>query len=625
MPIWTTEIKELERLNVSLSGHIPLLEKEMGLLLRTEDENVAMLYSRRCLEVIVTNLCETELKRPRKTEPLKGIIDKLNKEEKVPSYIITSMHGLNSLSTYGTHPKDFDPDQVKPALSNLAIIVKWYLAQKGIEIPTKPLSTEEKAISGGRKQTRETTKLEKSVAVLPFINDSPDQENTYFINGVMEEILNNLQKIKDLRVISRTSAEQYRGQKKPISKIAQELGVNYIVEGSGQKYGNAFRLRAQLIMAEHESHLWGESFQSEINDVRDIFKIQIKTAESIAKELRAVISPQERKLIEKIPAADLDVYDVYLKARYYWSDFTKESLFKAVEYLNSAVEKNPDWAPLYAGLAEIWIWIQQAAWEQPSVAGPKIVENLNKAMKLDPDLAEVHYQSAVMAQLVEWDWGKSEKAFLKSLAINPNNPLARLMYAQLLLILDRFDESVAQRELAISLDPLNFFTKLLYIGTLVQTGDCKTSLPLFEEALLTNPEDLNLNGMLEIAAYKCEDYDKVIRVLRYSLPFPFEEEKYKEIKRIYEKSGIVPAYEELTKYLENYAEKNYIGFFDMAFRYIVANKPDKAMDWIEKGFESHDPLMTYITRTARIFEPLFGNPRFIAICEKMKLPLPKAG
>jgi tetratricopeptide (TPR) repeat protein len=274
-------------------------------------------------------------------------------------------------------------------------------------------------------------------------------------------------------------------------------------------------------MAEHESHVWGESFQSEINDVRDIFKIQIKTAESIAKELRAVISPQERKLIEKIPAADLDVYDVYLKARYYWSDFTKESLFKAVEYLNSAVEKNPDWAPLYAGLAEIWIWIQQAAWEQPSVAGPKIVENLNKAMELDPDLAEVHYQSAVMAQLVEWDWGKSEKAFLKSLAINPNNPLARLMYAQLLLILDRFDESVAQRELAICLDPLNFITKLLYIGTLVQTGDCKTSLPLFEEALLANPEDLNLNGMLEIAAYKCEDYDKVIRVLRYSLPFPF--------------------------------------------------------------------------------------------------------
>jgi tetratricopeptide (TPR) repeat protein len=197
------------------------------------------------------------------------------------------------------------------------------------------------------------------------------------------------------------------------------------------------------------------------------------------------------------------------------------------------------------------------------------------------------------------------------------------MYAQLLLILNRCDESLAQRELAISLDPLNFNTKLLYIGTLVQAGDCISSLPLFEEALGANPEDLNLNEMLVLAAYKCEDYDTVIRSLKYAFPFPFEEEKYKEIKRIYDASGIVPAYEGLMKYMEKYAEKNYVGFSAMAFGYIVANKPDKAMDWIEKGFESHDPVMTYITKSAQIFEPLFGNPRFIAICEKMNLPIPK--
>ena len=154
------------------------------------------------------------------------------------------------------------------------------------------------------------------IAVLPFINDSPDQENTYFINGVMEEILNNLQKIKDLRVISRTSVEQYRGQKKPISEIAQELGVNYIVEGSGQKYGNAFRLRAQLIMAEHESHLWGESFQQKITEVENIFNIQTKIAESVAKELKAVVTPDEKQLIEKIPTINLTAYDEYLKANF---------------------------------------------------------------------------------------------------------------------------------------------------------------------------------------------------------------------------------------------------------------------------------------------------------------------
>jgi TolB-like protein len=661
MTIWTGEIKELEKLYESFKGHLPGIVKELEQLIRTDDANVVMLYSRRCLEVIVTDLCECELRRPRKTEPLKGIIDKLNSEEKVPSHIITSMHSLNSLSTYGTHPKDFDPEQVKPVLNNLAIIIKWYLKYKDFKIISKSKEGEEKfenidyddsekvkskpikmslliftslifilivasvvvVLSLRGKKSGDITKLEKSIAVLPFKNESSNDSTTYFLDGVMEEILTNLQTVKDLRVISRTSVEQYRNQTKSIPEIARELGVNYIVEGSGQKYGSSFRLRTQLIMAEHESHLWGESFQQKITEVEDIFNIQIRIAKSIANELKAVITPEERKLIEKIPAADIEVYDEYLKARSYFSNYTKESLNKALEYLNSAIEKNPDWAPLYAGLAELWIWIQQSGWEPPSVAGPKILENLNKAMELDPDLAEVHYQNAVIAQLVEWNWEKSEKEFLKALAINPNNALYRLMYAQLLLILDRDDESLEQRELAISLDPLNPATKLMYIGTLVQAGDYKTSLSLMEEALATNPEDININGMLEIVAYKCKDYDKVIRAVKFSLPITIEKDAFKGIEKIYSESGIAKAYEEIMKHLEKYAENNYIGFSEMAIRYIIANHPDKAMDWIEKGFELHDPIMTYITRSGHFFDTLFGNPRFIAICKKMNLPLPK--
>ncbi len=127
MTVWTSEINELKLLYESLRIHCPESGKELEKLIRTEDPIVIMLYSRRCLEVIVTKLCENELKRPRKTEPLKGIIDKLNKEDKVPSHIITSMHGINDLSTYGAHPKDFDPEQVRPVLSQLNITLKWYI------------------------------------------------------------------------------------------------------------------------------------------------------------------------------------------------------------------------------------------------------------------------------------------------------------------------------------------------------------------------------------------------------------------------------------------------------------------------------------------------------------------
>jgi serine/threonine protein kinase len=467
------------------------------------------------------------------------------------------------------------------------------------------------------------SELEKSIAVLPFINDSPDQENTYFINGVMEEILGNLQKIKALRVISRTSVERYRDRKKSVREIAEELGVNYIVDGSAQKFGSAFRLRAQLIKAERETHLWGESFQRKITDVEDIFGIQISIAKSVAEELRAVISPEEKKLIEKIPVADLAVFDTYLKARSHIYDGSREALNKAAEFLTDAVAKNPDWAPLYAGLAEVWLWIQQNGFEQPSVTGPRIIENLNKALALDPDLAVAHYLSALIAHLVDWDWAKSEREFLKALAINPNDALSRGLYSHILLIMHRKDEALAQNAMALSIDPLNPLVQLTNIGTLLQAGEYQASLSLAEEALAEDPDNISLNTMIELAAFRLKQYDKVLRAVRYSLPFPLEEEAYMDIKRVYGESGIAAAYAKIVGHLEKFAESQPVGFHDMAFRYLVADQLDKAMDWVEKGFEMHDPLMTYITTPLRYLDRLFGDPRFIAICRKMNLPLPE--
>jgi TolB-like protein len=620
--IWSAEALELAKLYKTLNDNLPILSNEIEPLIKSNDANVVLLYARRSLEVIVTELCETELKRPRKTEPLKGIIDKLNSEDKVPSHIITSMHSLNSLATFGTHPKDFDPEQVKPVLSNLSVVIKWYLKFKGIEISLLPLSENILITEEGAKS--DFSKLEKSIAILPFRNDSPNEENTYFINGVMEEILNNLQKIRDIRVISRTSVELYRNQAKSIPEIARELGVNYIVEGSAQKYGNNFRLRAQLIMAAKETHLWGESFQQKIADVEDIFNIQIKIAESIAKDLKAVISPEEKRLIEKIPTADLAVYDEYLKARSYLNDFSREALDKALEYLNSGVEKNPDWAPLYAGLIQVWMVIQQQGYEPPAMTGPKIMENLNKALELDPDLPEAHYFNAMIAHLVEWNWEKSEKEFLKALALNPNDSLSRILYSQLLAaVLHRYDEGLAQGKLAFSLDPLNPNMKCWYAATLLAAGDFKTGLSLAEEAAATDPGNLMAYSAIIMAACRFKDYDKVIKSERYLLPSLIEQDKFNEIERVYHETGIVSAYEDILKHLEKFAEKNYVSFLDMAFRYLIVNISDKAMDWIEKGFEMHDPQMSYISTTLYYLDPLFNNPRFIAICGKMNLPLPK--
>jgi len=168
-------------------------------------------------------------------------------------------------------------------------------------------------------------KLDKSIAVLPFINDSPVDSNKYFINGLMEEVLNNLQKIKDFKVLSRTSTDQYKGSDRPtIPEIAKKLVVSYMVKGSGQKYGNKFRLRVQLIKAKgKENHLWGRTYEQEIRETTDLFSLQSQIAQAIATELKAVITPEEKQIIEKIPTSKMTAYNLYLKANDYLKKYEK--------------------------------------------------------------------------------------------------------------------------------------------------------------------------------------------------------------------------------------------------------------------------------------------------------------
>jgi adenylate cyclase len=617
MAIWSAEIKELERLNVSLIGHCPELEKEMGQLLKTGDENVAMLYSRRCLEIIITDLCECELKRPRKTEPLKGIIDKLNKEEKVASYIVTSMHGLNSLSTYGAHPKDFDPEQVKPAISNLAIILKWYLKYKGIEILSKSSIAEEDVIAGKGKQVPEAAKLEKSVAILPFKNDSKDEENTYFINGLMEEILNNLQKIKDLRVISRTSVEQYRNQTKSIPEIAKELGVNYIVEGSGQKYGNAFRLRTQLILAAKESHLWGESYQQKINEVEDIFSIQIQIAESIAKELKAIITPQEKDLIEKIPTKQLEAYEAYLKGRFYLYKFTSEDLEAAMKYFELAKEKDPDYALAYSGISFAWAVQMQMGYLSPAEAGPKSMEALTKAVELDSNNAEIVYSQAGIYTWVMWDWEGGEAAFKKSIELNPNHTEAHAYYSHFLNMMGRQKEALEQIEIALKLDPYNPLIKSLYSMDLVFSHH-------YEEAIAASKEALNLDNTamvalagLSYASHLSGKYDEALSAFKsvYSILYKNNTHSFDQG---YAKSGYFSALSTEADTLASEYDTLYVNPFDIAVLYTFSGKKELALNWLEKGFEVHDPNMPYLLLP--VYDSLHNESRFQEIVRKMALP-----
>jgi TolB-like protein/Tfp pilus assembly protein PilF len=459
---------------------------------------------------------------------------------------------------------------------------------------------------------------EKSIAVLPFINDSPDQENTYFINGVMEEILNNLQKIKDLRVISRTSVEQYRGQKKPIAEIAEELDVNYIVEGSAQKYGNAFRMRTQLIAADRETQLWGESFQQKITDVENIFNIQSSIAESIAAELKVAIAPEEKKLIEKIPTTDLTAYDAYLKGKFYMYNATLDDMNTAMEVFELAKERDPEFALAYVGMALVWMFRQQMGYASPDDAGPKIKEAVERALELDSTLAEVHNVVANNNFLVTWNWEAAESAFKKAIEINPNHPEAHALYSHLLIILGRPEEAMGHAELAFKLDPHNPGIIMWYCAYLLFERRYDDCISFSREFYEKNPATFwFLTIGLYIALHLKEKYDEAFEALKVAMSTQYKD--FDHVFDQFEKLGYNGTLNLEADTLLQQSKTKYLSQTDIASIYSLAVNKEGALDCLEQAYEMHDPVVPYIGVFPN-YAILRDEPRYQELLRKMNLP-----
>jgi TolB-like protein/AraC-like DNA-binding protein len=224
---------------------------------------------------------------------------------------------------------------------------------------------------------------EKSIAVLPFKNESSDSSNIYLINGLMEATLNNLQQIKDLRVTSRTSVEKYRTSTKSIREMAKELGVNYFVEGSGQKIGDRILLNIQLIDATTDKHLWARQYRRE---ARDIFELQQEIAKNIAEEIEVIVTPEVKERIEKIPTEDLEAYDDYLKGRDLFYRSGPGDFEAAVQYFNKAIERDPGFALAYANAAMVYYYLDFFRLEKEYT--DKLSHYSDKAMLLDPESGE---------------------------------------------------------------------------------------------------------------------------------------------------------------------------------------------------------------------------------------------
>jgi TolB-like protein len=483
MAIWSTEIKELEKLYESIKGQLPDLEKELERLIRADDENMILLYSRRCLEVIIIDLCECELKRPRKTEPLQGIIDKLHKEEKVPSHIIASMHGLNELSTYGAHPKDFDPAQVKPVLNNLGVVIMWYQKYKGFQIVVKLEPARENYII----KHKVVSSPEKSIIVLPFENMSPDPDQEYFSDGLTEEIITDLSHIHDLLVISRSSAMTFKGTKSTIKEITDKVNVRYVLEGSVRKAGNNLRITAQLIDGLTDTHIWAEKFNGTIDD---IFDIQEKVSRSIAKSLQFKLGDEENRSISKKPIKDVQTYEYYLKAKKGIDSFTEKGMEQALEYLQKGLEISGANPLLYFGIGYVYFMYINLEFKDKEECIIKAEQYAKKIFDLDPDSFYGHKLLGII-NIRRSNLQQGVIQLKKTLSVDPNDYDALAWLSTAYCNTGKQFAAVPLVDKIVNIDPFNYVGLFFYSWIDLLNGHFKDSLKKSREFYKLAPDPPN--------------------------------------------------------------------------------------------------------------------------------------
>jgi tetratricopeptide (TPR) repeat protein len=384
------------------------------------------------------------------------------------------------------------------------------------------------------------------------------------------------------------------------------------MEGSVRRIGNNVRITVQLIDARTEAHMWSEIYDK---DISEIFSIQSEVAQSIARELKAVITPEVKQLIDKKPTNNMAAYDAYLMGRFYWRKITKNDIETSLKYFQLAVEKDPESALGYAGMADVWMGLQQIGAVSPEEAGPKAEAAAQKALELDSTRAEVHYTLATMEYTVKCDWERSESEFKKAIELNPNHADARAYYSHFLTFFGRNEEAMKQIEKAMELDPLNLLIRSIYGIDLIFLHRCDEALVVFQEILKVDSVHSIAHANLVNAYYCSGRYIEALKALMNDTNIPENKEIFRQALATGDFTG---ANRLAAEVLVKRSKTTYIRPTRIANRYAMAGDKDKAIYWLEKAYEGRDPSLVFLLMPQ--YDGLRDDPRFQEIARKMNLP-----
>ncbi|MBI3326610.1 MAG: tetratricopeptide repeat protein [Nitrospinae bacterium] len=463
-----------------------------------------------------------------------------------------------------------------------------------------------------------TVPLDKSrIAVLPFVNLSPEADNSYFADGMTEELIFQLSKVRALTVIARTSVMKYKGTLKDVATIGRELRVGTILEGSVRQADNHVRINAQLVDVASQGHLWSQEYDREL---REVFEVQSDIATSVAQRLKVQLTAGEKRRIEKQGTGNLEAYTLYLQGRYYRNMWTEESLRKAVAYFEQAIDRDPTYALAYAGIADAYLLLPFfSATTAPMEVYPRVMAAVEQALQHGESFGAVQTTVASAKLWYAWDWAGAEDAFKQALALSPNDAATHRRYAWYLMTRGRLKDAIAVMHRAQELNPVSpgitrnvglaFYFARQYDQAITQFRTSLKLDPNFRTAYSGLVYAYLQKGMYAEALAACEQMlDRWGRT-----PWVLWDLGYASAV-----SGQRSQARQVLAELQERAQHAYVRPLASAWISIGLDEKDAAFAWLEKAYADRDPYLTLLNADP-VYDPLRADPRFTALLKNIGL------
>jgi TolB-like protein/Flp pilus assembly protein TadD len=454
-----------------------------------------------------------------------------------------------------------------------------------------------------------------SLAVLPLTNLMNDPGQAYFVQGMHEALITELSKIEALHVISRTSAMKYQGSDKSVPEIADELGVDAIIEGSVLRSGDTVRVTAQLIEADTDRHLWADNFDRELTDILSLYA---DVTRAIVDQIRVEVTPNEAARLASSRSVDPTAYELYLKGKYFCDIWAPKEMEQGIDLMRLALVEDPRSADAHAGLA---ICLQYAAFFDYLPAGDVFAEAVSmadRAVELDDQLAEAWVALAAVHYYLDYDGPSSERALKRALELNPGAVRALIHQSWQLGEAGRLEESLGPSHQAILLDPLSVAAHGSLAQTLYLNGDNEKALGLWQEVVEMDRRDPSSHYYLGLAREQNREYDKAIASHLQAVDHSDGEPLYVSgLGHAYGVAGRTVEARELLRDLVEWQEVGRAQPFHVAFVHLGLKNFEQAIDWLEMSYEARNPQLLYVKQGPQ-FDPLRQHERFNRLVERIR-------